>query len=155
MTTISKPTTSKPTTSKPTTSKPTTSKTAAFLARAIHFSGKTQAAIAREAGFPKPNVLSMMKQGQTKVPIERIPELARACNVDAAYFLRLALAEFYPATFAVIVETIGEPLTENERDVLICYRLIAPENQLEMTPMVTTAVLDTLLAFREDEEEEP
>jgi len=51
-----------------------------------------------------------------KIPIERIPALARACQVDAAYFLRLALAEFYPATYAVIVDTIGEPLTENERD---------------------------------------
>ncbi len=143
------------TTSKPTASKPTTSKTAAFLARAIHFSGKTQAEIARQAGFPKPNILSMLKQGQSRVPIERIPALADACMVDSAYFLRLALSEYHPEVFAVIVDTIGEPLTENERDMVICYRLIAPENQIEMNPMVTTAILDTLLAFREDEEEEP
>ncbi len=39
------------TTSKTSATKPTTSKTAAFLARAIHFSGKTQAEIAQDAGF--------------------------------------------------------------------------------------------------------
>ncbi len=39
--------------------------------------------------------------------------------------------------------------------MVLAYRLIAPENQLEMTPMVTTAILDTLLAFRDEEEEEP
>jgi len=143
------------TTSKPTTTKPTTSKTAAFLARAIEFSGKTQREIAAAAGFSKPNILSMMKQGQSRVPIERIPALASATHVDSAYFLRLAMEEYHPAAYAVIVDTIGEPLTENERDVLICYRLIAPNNELQMTPMVTTAVLDTLLAFRDQEEGGP
>ncbi len=143
------------TTSKPTTTKPTTSKTAAFLARAIDFSGKRQSEIAREIGFPKPNVLSMMRRGQMKIPIDRIPALASATHVDSAYFLRLAMEEYHPAAYAVIVETIGEPLTENERDVLICYRLIAPNNELQMTPMVTTAVLDTLLAFRDQEEGGP
>ncbi len=63
--------------------------------------------------------------------------------------------QYHPAAYAVIVETIGEPLTENERDLLICYRLIAPNNELQMTPMVTTAVLDTLLAFRDQEEGRP
>lgn len=142
------------TASKPTTTKPTTSKTAAFLARAIEFSGKTQAEIAREAGFPKPNILSMLKQGQSRVPIERIPALADACMVDSAYFLRTALEEYCPAAYAVIVNTIGEPLTANEWDMVHCYRLIAPENQLEMNPMVTTAILDTLLGFRDEEEDE-
>lgn len=142
------------TTSKPTASKPTTSKTAAFLARAIEFSGKTQREIAAAAGFSKPNILSMMKKGQTKVPIDRVAALAAACHVDPAYFLRLVLEEYHPEVLAVIVDTIGEPLTENERDMVICYRLIAPENDLDMNPMVTTAILDTLLAFRDDDEEE-
>ncbi len=143
------------TTSKPTTTKPTTSKTAAFLARALEFSGKTQREIAREVGFSKPNILSMLKQGQSRVPIERIPALADACMVDAAYFLRIAIQEYHPTVYAMLINTIGEPLTENERDMVLAYRLIAPENQLEMTPMVTTAILDTLLAFRDEEEEEP
>lgn len=143
------------TTSKPTASKPTTSKTAAFLARALEFSGKTQAEIAREAGFPKPNILSMMKQGQTKIPIDRVAALAAATHVDPAYFLRVVLSEYHEELYAVIVDTIGEPLTENERDMVICYRLIAPENQIEMNPMVTTAILDTLLEFRKDLDDEP
>lgn len=137
-----------------TASKPTTSKTAAFLARAIHFSGKTQREIAREAGFPKPNILSMLKQGQSRVPIERIPALAAACHVDPAYFLRLALSEYQPEVYAVLVATLDQPMTANEWEMVLCYRICAPENQIEMEPRVTTAILDTLLAFREDDEEE-
>jgi len=137
-----------------TTSKTTKSKTAAFLARAIEFSGKTQAQITEEAGFPKPNALSMMKLGQTKIPFERIPALAEATHVDPAYFMKIALAEYQPAIFAAIIETIGEPTTANELDMVHCYRICAPENQIEMNPMVTTAIMNTLLEFR-DEEDEP
>lgn len=139
------------TTKKPTTSKPTISKTAAFLAKAIAFSGRTQAEIAREAGFPKPNVLSMMKFGQMKIPIDRVPALARACQVDAAYFLRLALETEHPAVYAVLVETLGQPMTANEHELVLCYRLVCGDKEIEMEPRVSTAIIDTLLAFREEE----
>lgn len=143
------------TTGKPTTTKTTTSKTAAFLARAIGFSGKRQSEIARESGFPKPNVLSMMRRGQMKIPIDRVAALAAATHVDPAYFLRLVLEEYHPTVYAVLINTIGEPLTKNEWEMVLAYRLVAPENQLEMTPMVTTAILDTLLEFRKDLDDEP
>ena len=64
---------------------------AEYLSHAIYLSGKTQREIAQEAGFNKPNVLSMMKQGLTKVPIYSIPLLAKACSVDPVHFMRLAM----------------------------------------------------------------
>jgi len=140
-------------TTKTATTKPTTSKTAAFLARALEFSGKTQREIAREAGFPKPNVISMMRKGQMKIPIDRIPALADACHVDAAYFLRLALETEHPAVYAVLVETLGQPMTANEHELLLCYRLVCGDNEIEMEPRVSTAIIDTLLGFRDDDEE--
>ena len=39
----------------------------------------------------------MMKLGQTKVPLDKIPLLAKACGVDQAFFMRLALQEYMPA----------------------------------------------------------
>ncbi len=80
----------------PKPTKSTTSPTADFLARAIEFSGRTNREIAEEAGFAKPNIISMLAQGQTKIPINRIPALARACHVDPVHMLRLAMSEYHP-----------------------------------------------------------
>jgi transcriptional regulator with XRE-family HTH domain len=126
----------------------TTSKTAEFLARSIEFSGKTQREIAKEAGIAKPNVINMMKLGQMPVPLDRIPGLARACPVDPVYFLRLAMAEYTPETYAALVNTLGEPLTANEWEMVLLYRLAAPENEIEVDAPVAHAILDALMGFR-------
>ncbi|RYH08033.1 helix-turn-helix transcriptional regulator [Tropicimonas sp. IMCC6043] len=80
----------------------TTSPTAEFLSNAIETSGLTQREIAQKAGFEKPDIISMMKLGETKVPIERIRALAIACNVEASDFLRVALQECHPEMWGVM-----------------------------------------------------
>lgn len=88
----------------------TISKTAAFISRAIEFSGKSQREIAKEVGFPKPNIISMLKKGEMKLPLDRIPDLAKACHVDPTFVFRLAMEEYHPAIWEVLVNTIGMPL---------------------------------------------
>lgn len=95
---------------------------AEYLGHAIYLSGKTQKEVAIEAGFNKPNVLSMMKQGMTKVPIYSVPALARACNVDEAYFISLVMAEYQPEIWEVLRKHTGEILSDDERQVLEEYR---------------------------------
>ena len=50
---------------------------------------KTQAEIAAEAGFTNVNMLSMIKTGATRLPIDRVPALAAALDVDAARLFQL------------------------------------------------------------------
>lgn len=95
---------------------------AEYLTKAIDLSGRTQRAIAAEVGYPKPNVISMMRQGQTKIPIGKIPLFAKALGVDPAHMLRIALAEYHPEVWEVIRSTIGDPLTRNEALLLGVYR---------------------------------
>ena len=95
---------------------------AEHLRKAIALSGKTQREIAHAVGYPKPNIISMMQQGLTKVPIGKIPAFAGALGVDPVHMLRLALAEYHPEVWEVIGTTIGEPLTENELLFLSLYR---------------------------------
>ncbi|KPQ26470.1 MAG: hypothetical protein HLUCCO06_16280 [Halomonas sp. HL-93] len=85
---------------------------AEYLETAIRLSGKTQREIAKAAGYTKPNVISMMKKGQTKIPIEKIPALAAAASIEAAPFLRLALQEYMPETWHVIYANL-ENFKEN------------------------------------------
>lgn len=77
---------------------------------------KTQAEIASEAGFQNANMLSMLKSGKNKVPLDRVPSLAKALEVDPAYLMRLALDQAVGATAAkAITDIFGTPATENER----------------------------------------
>ena len=96
---------------------------AEYLAQQIVLSGKSQKDIAREVGYEKPNVITMMKQGATKIPIVKVGPLARALDVDPAYFLRLVLSEYMPETWAAIEETLdGTILTRNELLLIREYR---------------------------------
>lgn len=77
---------------------------------------KTQAEIAAEAGFVNANFMSMLKAGKNKLPLDRVPALARALEVDPALLMRLALDQAVGVTAAqAIVEIFGTPVTENER----------------------------------------
>lgn len=48
---------------------------------------KSQIEIAFEAGFPNPSVLAMIKNGTTKLPLDRVPAMAQALECDAAYLI--------------------------------------------------------------------
>ena len=76
---------------------------------------KSQNEIAVEAGFVSVNMLSMVKAGSTKLPLDRVPSLARALECDPAYLLRLTLEQVAGDTAARALEEImGTPVTRNE-----------------------------------------
>jgi transcriptional regulator with XRE-family HTH domain len=96
---------------------------AEFLAQQITLSGKSQRDIASEVGYENANVITMMKQGLTKIPITKVGAFARALDVDPAYFLRLVLSEYMPETWAAIEDALdGTILTRNERLFIHEYR---------------------------------
>lgn len=70
-----------------------------YLSACIARSGKTQAQIAEEAGFPTPNVISMMKTGQLKVPLSRIPALAKSLGTDPKEMLGNCLEAYDPELY--------------------------------------------------------
>jgi plasmid maintenance system antidote protein VapI len=72
-------------------------------------SSKTQREIALEIGYERPNIITMFKQGRTKVPIEVVPRLAKALDEDPAFLLRMALREYMPEVLKVIEEHLPAP----------------------------------------------
>lgn len=97
--------------------------TAEFLDEAIENSGRTQREIAEIAGFRSANILSMMKQGGTKVPIERIPALARACRVDPRTFAEIAMKEYHPEIWTVLESVFSRPMTFEEEKLMALVEL--------------------------------
>jgi transcriptional regulator with XRE-family HTH domain len=95
----------------------------AFMAKHIDEVGKTQKQIARECGCPKPNVITMIKQGHMKVPLEKIGPLAKSLEVDPAVLFWLCMSEYAGETLkALVLATPGVVLAPNEREILKAYR---------------------------------
>ena len=67
-----------------------------FLKEHIEACGKTHREIAAEVGLDSINMVSMMKTGDTKVPVERARMLARAVGADEAEMLVIVLQTYYP-----------------------------------------------------------
>lgn len=76
---------------------------------------KNQNDIAVEAGFRSTNMLSMVKAGKTRLPLDRVPTLAKALECDPRYLFRLAIEQTGGETQRRAVEEIfGTIVSENE-----------------------------------------
>lgn len=102
---------------------------------------KSQAEIAAEAGFVNANMMSLLKSGKNKVPLDRIPALAKALEVDPAYLMRLALDQAVGITAAqAITEIFGTPVTENERGWIAELRDASDNTDPRLTGRARTAL---------------
>lgn len=97
---------------------------AEYLEWAIYESGKTQREIAEEVGYDKPNIITMFKQGLTKLPLEKVPVMAKALGVSRRYLMILALREYSPRLLGVIEETFGLQVTDNEEAIIKLIRTL-------------------------------
>ncbi|TSP13989.1 helix-turn-helix domain-containing protein [Cupriavidus campinensis] len=95
-----------------------------FITKAIELSGRSQIEIAEIAGFPKANVISMIKAGKIALPQARIAGMARALNVDPLHLYKLVMAQEFPDTWASIeTEITRQPiLSTGERELIETLR---------------------------------
>lgn len=93
-----------------------------YLAYQFDASRKTQKEIATEIGYPRPNVVAMFKSGATKVPIEKVPLLAKSLGIDKAKLLQMALQEYLPNVWETIEQVFDLGLTDNEREIILRIR---------------------------------
>jgi transcriptional regulator with XRE-family HTH domain len=84
--------------------------------RVLELRPRTQAEIAAEGGFVNANYLSMLKTGNSKLALDRVPALATALECDPALLMRLALEQAVGSTAAqALQEILGTPVSANER----------------------------------------
>jgi hypothetical protein len=83
--------------------------------RVLAMRPKPQNEIAEEAGFVNTNMLSMIKSGAAKLPLDRVAGLAAALECDPKLLFRLALEQHGNETTALaIAEIFGAIVTRNE-----------------------------------------
>lgn len=93
---------------------------------------KSQREIASEMGYDKPNIISMFKRGETKVPLDKIPLLAKALNVDPQHLYRLAFADYAPDLGEAVRSAFGLWHTKNEEKLLQTLRVTTKDLDPEM-----------------------
>lgn len=76
----------------------------------------TQRELSLAMGFKTPNMLSMLRTGDAKVPFTKIPTIAAVLDIDPALLLRFHLREQWPEFEEVVFEIFGGVLTRAERD---------------------------------------
>lgn len=100
----------------------TRNEVAQYLARCIARSGKTQLQIAEEAGFPTANVVSMMKTGQLKIPMARIPALAKSLDVDPREMFQHCLEAYDPELYELF-SVLAPAMLISDREFVIIKHL--------------------------------
>lgn len=95
---------------------------AEYVSHMVSKSNKSQREIALECGFESPNIIAMIKNGSTKVPLNRIGLLAKAIDADPAHLLRLAMSEYMPDTWGSIEAIMGEFMSAHEKFLVQQFR---------------------------------
>lgn len=108
----------------------------AFAERISEFiekSPKTQRQIAIEIGYSKSHYILAIKKGKMRVPLQKVPALARALDADPAALLRFALAEYNPALLAALTGVLGEFVTKNELELIRMLRRESGSEDIKYT----------------------
>lgn len=87
---------------------------ARYLEQQIALSNKSQKEIAEEAGYERPNILTMIKQGHTKLPINKIVPLARALGIEPLHLMRITFQEYLPEAWETLEPLLGQSLVTEE-----------------------------------------
>lgn len=85
-------------------------------------SEKSQLQIAKESGFAKSNIITMLKTGRTKFPIRRVKDFSRAVDGDAEKLLDTILSEYMPEVRQVIYDIKHRSLSPKEHRIMAALR---------------------------------
>lgn len=126
---------------------------AEYITWQIQLCGKSQTEIAQQTGFDKPNVITMIKQGKTKVPLNKIGSLAKALEIDPVHFFKLVMSEYQPDLLEIITAITGQPLvTKNEMEfieVIRSSKVVNPKLRTDTERRKLREFVDTLKADNE------
>lgn len=103
---------------------------------------KSQAEIATESGFSSVNMLAMIKSGASRMPLDRVPALAKALDVDPALLLKLAVEQQDSALGIAIDQIFGTTVTRNELTWLEAIREASGHSDPHLTAKAQRAIRD-------------
>lgn len=100
---------------------------------------KSQAEIAVESGYDKPNIISMFKAGEARVPLDRIPALAKALQADPRLLMGLGLEQHF-GNGSVLVEMFKNTVSDGEMAIIGLIRDLTGGTGMSLTPALAGAL---------------
>lgn len=116
------------------------SRAAILLRNKIEESDLTQREIGAAVGYDNPNVLSMIKRGEAKIPMEKIPALARVLKVDPVHLTRLVMEQVWVNEERMVADMFGTLLTQNQRAWIALIRDLTGEDDPVLNPDLGAAI---------------
>jgi transcriptional regulator with XRE-family HTH domain len=109
--------------------------------------GRTNEDVAQELGYRAANMISMWRTGRTRVPLEKLPDIARLMKVDIALLLPMWLEQQWGdradgGNMRAIFDRFG---TAREGQLLAALRTAIPGD-----PLLTPAVIAAMVAVAHD-----
>jgi transcriptional regulator with XRE-family HTH domain len=90
---------------------------AEYLGQVIDLSGKTQTEICEALGYSNRNIVTLFRQGKTKLPVNKVRAMAIVLGLDPANLLRMVMTEYMPDAWKVIEEILGDRfVTRTQRE---------------------------------------
>lgn len=94
---------------------------------------KSMRQVSANMGFTALNMVSMIASGESKLPLDRVPSMARELECDPAVLLRLALAQFMGgSSLEAVNEIMGTVVSKNEAEIVEYIREITNESDPEL-----------------------
>ncbi|WP_158284719.1 helix-turn-helix domain-containing protein [Oricola cellulosilytica] len=94
---------------------------------------KSQKDISDQAGFSRPNVLSMLKNDVLKLPLDRVPALAKALECDVGELFSAALEQHYNMETIRSLRAVMTELSANELEWIDFLRKASKNSDPKMT----------------------
>lgn len=94
--------------------------------------GTSQSDVAKACGYTRPTMINMMRSGLVRVPLDKVPSLAKALHADPAFMFRLAMQQ-YPVAAEAVAEIFGTVLTANERRIIDKIREVSKNTDPVLT----------------------
>lgn len=124
----------------------TTSPVARLIAERIDAMKQLQKDIAMKAGFDKPNIITMIKQGKTRLPLDKVGPMALALEIDPVLLLEMCIEEYHPATWRAIAPYMRSAITQGELIMLTALRATAGCPTLSALSDESKAHLESFIA---------
>ena len=89
--------------------------------------------IGHKMGYPRGHIISMFRADQAKVPLDKIPALAEALQVDVAHMMRLGLEQHWPEPIDPLTKMFSRIVTENEFELIQGIRQRTKDSDPKLT----------------------
>lgn len=100
----------------------TTSQVANFITSRIEVTNKLQKDIAAKCGFNKANIITMIKQGLTHLPLDKIDPMANVLETDPVQLFEMCMEEYHPSTWKALAPFMESAISQDEHRMLIALR---------------------------------